>query len=130
RRSSDPFGFDLVHSHDWLVAAAAERSARRLGTPWLVTVHATEHGRHQGWVDKHPQSHIHAVEQRMVRRADRVITCSHYMRRHVAEVFGVPGNRVVTIANGIDPFDLEPVETTDLAAFRARFAAPGEKLIL
>ena len=37
------------------------------GVPWLVTVHATEYGRHQGWVDKHPQSHIHGVERRMVR---------------------------------------------------------------
>ena len=36
-----------------------------------MTVHATEYGRHQGWVDKHPQSHIHAVEKRMVRAAVR-----------------------------------------------------------
>ena len=36
------------------------RSRARFGVPWLVTVHATEYGRHQGWVDKHPQSHIHA----------------------------------------------------------------------
>ena len=32
-----------------------------------MTVHATEYGRHQGWVDKHPQSHIHGVERRMAR---------------------------------------------------------------
>ena len=51
---------DLVHSHDWLVAGAARKLARDAGVPWLVTVHATEYGRHQGWVDKHPQSHIHA----------------------------------------------------------------------
>ena len=85
--------FDLVHSHDWLVADAARELARRFAVPWLVTVHATEYGRHQGWVDKHPQSHIHAVEQRMVREADRVITCSAYMRGHVADVFGVAPGR-------------------------------------
>ena len=79
-----------MHSHDWLVAGAARKLARDAGVPWLVTVHATEYGRHQGWVDKHPQSHIHAVERRMVRDADHVITCSHYMRRHVADVFGIP----------------------------------------
>src|SRR6478735_11243502 len=55
--------FDVVHSHDWLVAPAAERLKKRFRTPWLVTVHATEHGRHQGWVDKHPQSYIHGVER-------------------------------------------------------------------
>jgi glycogen(starch) synthase len=119
-------GFDLVHSHDWLVAAAARRLARRRRLPWLVTVHATEYGRHQGWVDKHPQSHIHAVEKRMVRAADRVITCSHYMRGHVRDVFGVEG--VTVIPNGIDPSDLQPV--ADLPRLRARFAAPDERLIL
>src|SRR5438105_492049 len=62
--------FDLVHSHDWLVSNAAEMVARGQRKPWVTTVHATEFGRHQGWVDKHPQSHIHAVERRMVRRAD------------------------------------------------------------
>src|SRR5207249_4787570 len=69
------FAFDLVHSHDWLVAAAAERLARRHSLPWVATVHATEYGRHQGWVHKHPQSHIHAAERSMVRRTDGVITC-------------------------------------------------------
>ena len=71
---------DLVHSHDWLVAGAARKLARDAGVPWLVTVHATEYGRHQGWVDKHPQSHIHGVERWITNRADRVIACSYYMR--------------------------------------------------
>ena len=119
---------DLVHSHDWLVAGAARKLARDAGVPWLVTVHATEFGRHQGWVDKHPQSHIHAVEQRMTRDADHVITCSHYMRRHVADVFGIPASKVTAIANGIDPSDLQPV--ADLPKLRARYAKPGERLIL
>jgi glycogen(starch) synthase len=120
--------FDLVHSHDWLVAGAARRLARRFRLPWLDTVHATEHGRHQGWVDKHPQSHIHGVERRMVRDADRVITCSQYMRGHVAEVFGIPPRRITAIPNGIDPGDLRPLD--DLPALRARYARPEEKLVL
>src|SRR5262249_26112284 len=48
---------DLVHSHDWLVAGAARAAARRFNRPWVTTVHATEWGRHQGWVQNHPQSH-------------------------------------------------------------------------
>jgi glycogen synthase len=121
-------GFDLVHSHDWLVAAAARKLARRWRIPWLVTVHATEYGRHQGWVNKHPQSHIHGVERRMVRGADRVITCSAYMREHVAGAFGIAPGGVTVIPNGIDPTDLQPV--SDLPRLRARFAAPDEKLVL
>ncbi len=122
-------GFDLVHSHDWLVAGAAEQIARRSGLPWLVTVHATEYGRHQGWVQKYPQSHIHAAEHAMVRSADHVITCSRYMRSHVSSVFGVRPAQVTAMQNGIDPRDLEPV-VADLDELRAQYAKPDERLVL
>jgi glycogen(starch) synthase len=125
----DELRFDLVHSHDWLVAGAAERVARRTARPWIATVHATEYGRHQGWVDKYPQSHIHAAERDMVRRADRVITCSRYMRSHVAEVFGIRAAKVTAMQNGIDPRDLQPV-ADDLDALRERYAKPYERLVL
>jgi glycogen(starch) synthase len=94
-----------------------------------VTVHATEYGRHQGWVQDYPQSHIHAAEQEMVRHADHVITCSRYMRSHVASVFGVPHSRITAMPNGIDPRDLEPV-AADLSALRAVYAEPDERLVL
>jgi glycogen synthase len=122
------FEFDLLHSHDWLVAVAAQRLAARMRVPWVVTVHATEHGRHQGWVDKHPQSFIHGVEKRMVHRADRVIACSKYMRGHIADVFDVPRAAVTVIPNGIDPTDLHV--PGDLAALRAKYAKPDEKIVL
>ncbi|MGN6189420.1 MAG: glycosyltransferase family 4 protein [Conexibacter sp.] len=122
------FDFDLVHGHDWLVATAGHELARRLDCPWVVTIHATEYGRHQGWVDKHPQSHIHGVETWMANSADAVITCSSYMREHVADIYGLDEGRIAVIPNGIDPLDLQPVE--DLDALRARFAAPHERLVL
>ncbi|MBK5230634.1 MAG: glycosyltransferase, partial [Thermoleophilia bacterium] len=64
------YDFDRVHGHDWLVASAGDHLAKRLDTPLVMTIHATEYGRHQGWVDKHPQSHIHGVEKWAVNRAD------------------------------------------------------------
>jgi glycogen(starch) synthase len=120
--------FDLVHSHDWLVADVAQRLADRIGCPWLTTVHATEFGRHQGWVSSYPQSHIHAVERHMVAAADRVITCSHYMRGHVTSVLGAPLGRITVIQNAVDPRDLEVA--VDLGRLRARFAQPQERLVL
>ena len=99
-----------------------------MGLPWLITVHATEFGRHQGWVHKPPQSHIHTVEREMVRGADHVITCSQFMRSHVSAVFRVPASHITVIPNGIDPSDLEPVE--DLARLRSRYARPDERLVL
>ena len=120
--------FALVHSHDWLVAGAAARLALQAEAPWVTTVHATEFGRHQGWVHNYPQSHIHAVERAMVRRADRVIACSQFMQRHIATVFGIPPRRITVIPNGIDPSDLEVIE--DLPELRARFARADQRLVL
>ena len=120
--------YDLIHGHDWLVAKAAAMLADRAGVPYITTIHATEHGRHQGWVQDEPQSHIHAVERWMANRADRVIVCSHYMRGHVADIFDLDESRAAVIPNGVDPADLRPVE--DLQTLRAGFAAPEEKLVL
>jgi glycogen synthase len=122
------YAFDVVHGHDWLVARAAAALARDARRPYLTTIHATEYGRHQGWVDKHPQSWIHGIERWMARRAERVVVCSHYMRGHVADVYGIEEGKVEVIPNGIDPLDLTPID--DLAALRAGFAAPTEKLVL
>ncbi|NLT07260.1 MAG: glycosyltransferase family 4 protein [Solirubrobacterales bacterium] len=124
----DRYDFDLVHGHDWLVAVAGDHLANRFRCPLVMTVHATEYGRHQGWVDKHPQSHIHGVERWIANRADRVIACSAYMRDHVADIYELGEERIVVIPNGIDPADLVPVD--DLDALRARFAAPDERLVL
>jgi glycogen(starch) synthase len=124
----DGLEFDLVHGHDWLVAVAGDHLAKRFRCPLVVTIHATEYGRHQGWVEKHPQSYIHGVERWMANRADRVITCSHYMRGHVADIYGLEEERITVIPNGIDPLDLQPVE--DLALLRGQFAAPHQRLVL
>ena len=57
-----------------------------------------------------------------------MITCSAYMREHVAGAFGITVTRRGAIPNGIDPTDLQTV--ADLPRLRARFAAPDEKLVL
>jgi glycogen(starch) synthase len=120
--------YDLVHGHDWLVAHASAALGRRLGVPYVTTIHATEHGRHQGWVEDPPQSHIHAVERWMARDADAVIVCSYYMSGHVADIFDIDERRIAVIPNGVDPNDLRP--SGDLQALRGEFAAPQEKLVL
>jgi len=124
----DRYDFDVVHGHDWLVASAGDHLAKRFRAPLVVTIHATEYGRHQGWVDKHPQSYIHGVERWMANRAERLITCSSYMREHVADIYGLEESRVNVISNGIDPSELVPVD--DLDTLRGRFAAPEERLVL
>ncbi len=95
-----------------------------------MTIHATEYGRHQGWVQNHPQSHIHAAERNMARSADHLITCSDYMAGHVSQIFEVPQGRITAIPNGIDPTDLVAAPAPELVELRARYAAPDELLVL
>jgi glycogen(starch) synthase len=120
--------YDLIHGHDWLVAQASATLADRVEVPYITTIHATEHGRHQGWVAEQPQAHIHGVERWMAKRADAVIVCSYYMRGHVADIFDIDERRVAVIPNGVDPSELQP--SGDLQALRREFAAPHEKLVL
>ena len=120
--------FDVVHGHDWLVASAGDHLAKRFRCPLVVTIHATEYGRHQGWVDNHPQSYIHGVERWMANRAERVVTCSSYMREHVADIYGLEERRITVIPNGVDPSELTQVD--DLDTLRSRFASSEERLVL
>ena len=126
----DRHSFDLVHGHDWLVGNACDHLARRFGAPLVTTIHATEHGRHQGWVEKHPQSYIHGVERWIANRSERVIACSTFMREQIVDVFGVPEDSIEVIPNGIDPEDLQPQDDEELRRLRAEFAAPEESLVL
>jgi glycogen(starch) synthase len=126
----DRYDFDIVHGHDWLVANACDHLARRFGCPLVTTIHATEHGRHQGWVNKHPQIYIHGVERWIANRSDRVCVCSTFMREQVVDVFGVPQEQVEVIPNGIDPEDIRPQDKAELRRLRAEFAAPDERLVL
>jgi glycogen(starch) synthase len=126
----DRYDFDLVHGHDWLVASACDHLARRYGTPLVTTIHATEFGRHQGWVEKHPQAHIHGVEKWISNRSDRVIACSLFMKEQIGEIFAVEPEKVTVIPNGIDPGDMPPEDPEALARLRAEFAGPEENLVL
>jgi glycogen(starch) synthase len=126
----DRLDYDIVHGHDWLVAVAGDHLAKRFRAPLAITIHATEYGRHQGWVDKHPQSHIHGVENWVANRAEQVITCSAYMRDQVSDIFAIEEEGIAVIPNGIDPSDLHSAPDGEIEALRARFAAPDEKLVL
>lgn len=120
--------YDLVHGHDWLVAEVCARLSKAFSLPYVTTIHATEHGRHQGWVQNPPQCQIHAAERGMAAGADAVIVCSHYMRGHVADIFDIDESRVAVIPNGIDPSELRVAD--DLETLRAQFADPQERLVL
>lgn len=93
---------DVVHAHDWLVAHPAIALAEFYDAPLVSTIHATEAGRHSGWVSGPLSRQVHAVESWLVRESDSLITCSASMRDEITDLFGPGLSDTTVIRNGID----------------------------
>jgi glycogen(starch) synthase len=93
--------YDVVHAHDWLVTHAAVTLKHSLGLPLVATVHATEAGRHSGWLPSDTNRCIHSVEWWLTYEARRVLVCSGYMRWEVSRLFDLPRGKVEVIPNGV-----------------------------
>jgi len=118
---------DVVHAHDWLVAQSAVTLAQVTGRPIVATIHATEAGRHQGWLPEPLNRAIHSVERWLVHEAAAIITCSTFMRDEVTTLFEIPTRRVAVVPNGIDELDWSSTPTARAAA-RARIPGDGPLL--
>jgi glycogen(starch) synthase len=101
-QDGNPWVPDLVHAHDWLVAHPAIALAEFFDVPLVSTIHATEAGRHSGWVSGPISRQVHAVESWLVRESDSLITCSASMSDEITELFGPDLAEIRVIRNGID----------------------------
>ncbi|MFI7599572.1 glycosyltransferase family 4 protein [Actinoplanes sp. NPDC049681] len=120
-RAARTAGYDVVHAHDWLVAHAAVTLREHLDVPLVATIHATEAGRHQGYLP-HPHNRtIDDVERWLAAEAARVIVCSEYMRDEVVRQFGVPVAKTDVVHNGVDVLRWY-ARPRAIAAARRRFA--------
>jgi glycogen(starch) synthase len=119
---------DVVHAHDWLVAHAATAVKKVAGVPLVATMHATEAGRHQGWLPGPISKAIHTIEWWLTFEARRVITCSSHMRWEVTRLFDLPPDKVDVVPNGIDLTSWR-VDPAAAAAARARYAPEGGPLL-
>jgi glycogen(starch) synthase len=119
---------DVFHAHDWLVAMAGIGLKHVFRKPLLVTMHSTEIGRRDG-LHTDTEKMIHETEAWLTYEAWKVICCSDYMVSHVRWAFGLPGDKLVMIPNGVNIDVYDKIES-DLGSFRARFALPEEKIVL
>ncbi|MEU4441848.1 glycosyltransferase family 4 protein [Actinosynnema sp. NPDC050801] len=120
---------DVVHAHDWLVTHPAIALAELCGAPLVATVHATEAGRHSGWLSQTLNQQVHSVEWWLANRADALITCSSAMRTEVAHLFEVEPASVTVLHNGIEPRRWR-VRSSDVTAARAAHSPDGAPLLL
>ena len=112
----------VIHAHDWLVAWTADTLKALWGVPLVATIHATERGRHGGYVPQGTPAAINAVEWWLTYQAQQVIACSKFMVREVIDGFELPPEKVNLVPNGIDIGQwLSP---------RAATPAPREHLVM
>mgnify|MGYP002738576662 CR=1 FL=1 len=120
---------DVIHAHDWLVTYAAAALKEIWEIPVVATIHATEYGRHQGWLPGPMNRLIHQVEWWLTYEARRVITCSRYMRDQVEDIFELPPANIDVVPNGVDLADFE-VADEQARTFRASVTSPGTRMVL
>jgi glycogen(starch) synthase len=123
-RAAQADRYDVIHAHDWLVTHTAVTLREHLDLPLVATIHATEAGRHQGWLPADANRSIHSIEWWLAHEAGQVITCSQYMRREVTQVLDVPAHRVEVVPEGVEAA-LWQAPPRAVAAARARYAGEG-----
>lgn len=104
---------DVIHAHDWVVERAATAARLAWDRALVTTIHATEAGRHAGWIVGEISESVYAAEWRLARTSNLVITCSRPMAAEARALYSLGPESIMTIPNGID-----------LAAWRA--SADGE----
>ncbi|MFF0148686.1 (1-_4)-alpha-D-glucan synthase (UDP-glucose) [Amycolatopsis sulphurea] len=120
---------DVVHAHDWLVTHPAIAVAEAAHVPLVGTIHATEAGRHSGWLSHPLNQQVHSVEWWLANRADALITCSQAMRAEVAHLFEIDAAEVAVIHNGIEARSWR-VSAGEVAKMRERHSPAGAPLLL
>lgn len=119
--------FDLIHTHDWLVAYAGKLLKHVWRIPMLATIHATEWGRNNG-LHNDTQRYISNIEWWLGYEAWRVICCSRYMFAELRRIFQLPEDKIRIIPNGVFPEAFRKLAVNP-QEIRNRYAAPHEKIV-
>lgn len=98
--------FDVVHAHSpVLCGVPAHVAARRLGVPSVYEIRAlwedAAEQRGQGRRGSARYAAVRAVETRLCRRADAVVTICEGLRRDLV-ARGLPADRLFVVPNGVD----------------------------
>lgn len=123
---------NVVHGHDWVVSQASQSLARELGTKLVTTFHATEAGRHQGWIKGDVSTHIDHVENSLCHHSDQLIVCSEWMKNEIRRQFRASAKRISVIPNGIDlaTWSSENLDSKAMTSVAKNYGGPDAPLVL
>lgn len=113
--------FDLIHAHDWTSYLAGLAAKSASGKPLILHVHATSFDQAGG---DHVDPDIYAIEREAFHTADTVVAISNYTRDIVVNRYGVPGEKVAVVHNGI-----KPQQPPQLPPALRELKAQGKKIV-
>jgi len=120
---------EVVVSHDWLTAVAAERLARRLGVPHVWTVHDTVLGKTGGRIESSDDRITSGIERWASAHADLILVNSAEIGAEIRTYGGDPA-RMRLLHCGVDADAFTSRQSrTRLDAFRQVFATPDDVLV-
>ncbi len=90
--------FDIVHAHDWMTYPAAVAVAAMSGKPLIIHVHSTEFDRS----GEHVNQMIYDIERMGMEQANKVIAVSNYTRKIITNRYGINGEKVEVVYNGVE----------------------------
>ena len=90
--------FDVIHAHDWMTYPAGVAVAKASGKPLIVHVHSTDFDRS----GEHVNQMIYDIERMGMHAADKVIAVSYMTRNVIISRYGVSGNKVEVVYNGVE----------------------------
>ena len=90
--------FDVVHAHDWMTYPAGIAVAAMSGKPLIVHVHSTEFDRSGENINQM----IYDIEREGLHTADRVIAVSYFTRNTIISRYGISGEKVEVVHNGVE----------------------------
>jgi len=90
--------FDVVHAHDWMTYPAGIAVAAISGRPLVVHVHSTEFDRS----GEHVNPMIYDIERQGMERAEKIIAVSHFTRSVIISRYGISGEKVEVVYNGVE----------------------------
>ena len=104
----------VIHGHDWVAALQTRSLSAYLNVPHVMTIHATEYGRHNGWLTSALSKIVYSRELHAIQSTPSIIVCSNYMKAELTNGYAGNPNRMTVIPNGVStPTDKPANEDAD-----------------
>lgn len=117
---------DIIHAHDWLSFEAGIGAKEASGKPLVAHIHATEFDRSGERVNQD----IYDIERKGFHMADRVVAVSELTKRTLMERYGVLGDKISVVHNGIDETDYVDTLKETSASVVSKLKDHGYKIVL